>query len=289
MKFVRHNQRMIALYAAFYLGVTGLVMAVTASAGSISAPPASAEASGTDALILFLGIVPLAASLAMLAGTLWFFRAIVGSYRNVRTRFGPAAAMTIRTYIGRFFKATLIFFPIGILAGMLYILLFNPDIQNFASASSDLGPFYLVLMTVYQVLFAIVTFNVIFVPLVSVSTNALSYRQTLDACRSLVRRRPNTLKRLFVGYQTATILVSLAAGILENPLHLGMLSAFMAVVEILWAVVLAWQFMSINIERETEAGAGSGFDVPMTIPEQTGVDIRSDAEVESGNVDSLGE
>ncbi|HQL33605.1 MAG TPA: hypothetical protein PK969_10150, partial [Treponemataceae bacterium] len=66
MKFVRHNRRMIALYAAFYLGVTGLVMAVTASAGSISAPPASAEASGTDALILFLGIVPLAASLAML-------------------------------------------------------------------------------------------------------------------------------------------------------------------------------------------------------------------------------
>lgn len=283
--FLSRNRRLVSLFVAVYLLLAGSVIAISLASETLLAgspefeltDPAAVEYAASHPFIFWMSFVPGLASFAMLSSALIFYRSVIDSWTPVRTRFLSIVWTTFRAYAGRFFKAVLIFFPIGFALALAYMLIFSPDIQAFGTASSDLMPFYSALIVVFMALFAAVSFDIIFVPLVACSTTSLTHREMLAAGKSLIKFNPQTIRRLFIAYQSIVISATIASSLITSSKSAALLSALLAVVEIAWSVVLAWQFMSINLKRKAEGQAPAGTVDAVLIQDSTGSVSASDA------------
>lgn len=240
LEFVARYKNIIYRFVAIYAVSIVIIQGINVLS---SLYPASA-------LVESFLLVSFAGSIVLLFFRMKLFYDIVAAFKPIQTKLSRAIIDTVRIYILYFFKAVLIFLPFTILASVVYVAQVPLETIEAYLESSSFIMLSMMLIVLFQVVYAVVAFKIIFVPHVNSATSAMGNKQKIQVSSTLIGLNKKTLLILYSMYQSVVVVTALLVSFIDS-LHLITLIALIAgFTEILWSVVVCWQFIRINETRE---------------------------------------
>lgn len=236
--FIKKNRSTIISFAGIYLALS-IVMNFLS------------EAVGSETKIFTMGLVSLILGVLIFINRMYFFYRIAGTYRPLNSTFSVSVLETVKIYIRYFLKATLIFFLVMIPLTAIIVFISPESLLINQEMGQPFIFFYIYLMALYQGIYAFLTFNILFVPLINCSTNTLSSAQSILASIKIISFERKTLIRLYSAYYVAMIGIATLISFFTKPTLYFIASIIMLCTEILWSILISWFFIKINLARQS--------------------------------------